>query len=84
MNGAITAAARVVDRLDTSQLGRICIDPNDDKIRADMVREAIRRTGSAVLHEAAEIANDAAQRADYLGNEPVSYGRQVPRRPGCP
>lgn len=46
--------------LDTSQLGRICIDPNDDKRRADMVREAMRRTGSAVMVEAAEFANDAA------------------------
>lgn len=52
-------------KVDTSQLGRICIDPNDDRIRAVMVREALRRTGDYHMKIAAEFASDEAKVALY-------------------
>ena len=37
------------DRISTSQLGRVGIAPNDDKIRADTVREALKLTNDEHL-----------------------------------
>lgn len=57
--------AALTKPIDTSQLGRIAIAPNDDRIRADMVREALRRTGDYHMKIAAEFASDEAKATLY-------------------
>lgn len=59
-------------KIDTSQLGRICIDPNDDRIRADMVREAMQRI-SRELYQAD--ASNAASAATLAFQQLIEYAK---------